>query len=608
MSNQELSDLLKNIASAYEIKNKKKNFFKTVAYERAATSIEHLSSDAKDLWDEEKLSEIGGIGDSIASHIGEIFEKGESKHFKEVMKGIPPAVFELIKISGIGPKTAMKLSTKLGIKNKSGAYKKLAEAIKKGKIAKIEGFGEKSEGFIEQSLKEEKRKTGKKRMLLPYAMNLSGEIIEWMLKCKDVKKAEALGSLRRRVSTIGDLDIAVASNNPKKILEHFVSFEKTKRVIEKGDKTASIILPNGVQIDAMVQKPEVFGSVMQHFTGSKGHNIKLREYANKNGVSLSEYGMRILDKKKAGKLRLRSKRYDSKRERYEFSQEKDFYDALALEYIPPELREEEGEIETALKNKLPKLIELPQVKADLQIHSDFDIETSHDLGMSSAKDIIKKADSLGYEYIAFTEHNPSQRGHDEKEMYSILKSKAKFVEELNYSFVKSKNKSVKKVFNSLEIDILPDGSLPLSVKDLETLDFALVSIHSNFRGSKEKNTKRVLKALNNPRIKIFAHPTGRIIQKREGIELDWEKIFDLCLERNIWVEINASPPRLDLPDFLVRQAIKRGVKMTLGTDAHHVDHMDNMIWGVTVARRGWAEKKDIINSLDLIDFKKELAR
>jgi DNA polymerase (family 10) len=285
-----------------------------------------------------------------------------------------------------------------------------------------------------------------------------------------------------------------------------------------------------------------------------------------------------------------------------FDNEKDLYNFLGIEFITPELREGVGEIQASLNKKLPDLIKLEDIKADLQIHSSFDIETSHDLGINSMEEIVKRAGELNYEYLAFTEHNPSKKGHDEKQIEDILKRKKDKVDELNYS----RESSTPFVFNSLEIDMGKDGSLPVSVKGLETLDFALVSIHSSFDLPRSAMTERVLNALSHPKVKIFAHPTGRKINEREGVELDWEKIFDFCLQKNKWIEINTDPMRLDLPDTLVRDAVKLGIKLTMGTDTHSIDMMDNMKYGVNVARRGWAEKKDIVNTRSLKDFREML--
>ena len=580
MINTQIAELLRAIAAAYQLKNEEKNRFRIIAYQRAADAVEHASSELKDLWDDGKLKEVPGIGESIASHLDELFRTGKSGHFEEVMKGLPREMFDLMEVPGIGAKTAYKLVTKIGIKSLA----ELEKAGKKGKIAELEGFGEESQSDILRSIEETKGRT--KRHILPYAAANAGRVIEWMLKSKVVKRADPLGSLRRQAATVGDIDIAVSSDNSKEALEHFVNYPKKTRVLEKGDRTASIVLPGGVQVDLMVQPPNAYGALLQHFTGSKHHNIALREYALKHGMSLSEYGIKI--KGKLNKL----------------ANEEEFYKKLGMDWIPPELREDTGEIEAALNHKLPRLVELKDVKGDLQIHSDFDIETSHDIGESSMEEIIRKADQLGYEYIAFTEHNPSKSKHNESQVVDILKRKREAVEKLNYSFVKSHCKSIKKVFNSLEIDILPDGGLAIPEKGLALLDFALVSIHSSFRLPRDKMTKRVLSALAYPQVKIFAHPTARKLNEREGVELNWPEIFSFCRKKSKWLEINAEPMRLDLPDILVREAVKTGVKLTLGTDSHHRDGMNNMAFGIAVARRGWVTKDDIVNSRSLKEFEK----
>ena len=594
LNNLEIAELLRAVAAAYKLKGQSENKFRIVAYERAADAVEHASSELKDLWDEGKLDDIPGIGKSIAEHLDEIFRNGKSKHFEEVMKGLPPAMFELMKVPGIGAKTSFKLTRELGIKDSKNAISQLEKAVKKGKVRNIEGFGEQSEESLEKSIKETKERTV--RIILPYAQKIADDIIAWVKNDKNVQRADALGSLRRKASTVGDIDIAASSKNPIETINHFTKYPNATRVLEKGERTAGIIVAGGKQVDLMVEKPEAYGALLQHFTGSKHHNIALRELALKRNLSLSDYGIYFKTKNMKTLKKIET--------------EEEFYKTLGMDWIPPELREDTGEIDMALKHNLPDLVQLSEVKADLQIHSSFDIETSHDLGESSMEEVINKANSLGYEYVAFTEHNPSKSGHNETQTVEILKRKCEKVDKINYSLrtasARNELRRVKKVFNSLEIDILPNGKLPVSDKGMETLDFALVSIHSSFRQNRVDMTRRVLSAMSHPKVKIFAHPTGRKLGAREGIDLDWEKIFDFCLKNNKWLEINADPMRLDLPDFLVRDAVKLGVKLTFGTDSHHIDSMDNMVFGVSVARRGWATKKDIVNTLSLEDFEKVL--
>ncbi len=592
LTNLEIAELLRNVAASYEIKDADKNKFRIIAYNRAADSIEHLSSELKDLWDEGKLTEVASIGSSIARHLDDLFRTGKSEHFVKVMSNIPPATFELMKLAGVGPKTSYKLVRNLNIYDKDEAISILKKACEKNKVALIEGFGEESQKDILRSINEYQGTS--KRMLLSYAWSRANEILEWLRKSEEVLRADPLGSLRRKASTIGDIDIAVATKEPEKVLNHFVSYPKKTRVIEKGEHSASIMISGDIQIDLMVQDPDSYGALLQHFTGSKHHNIALREYALRKGLSLSEYGIRKL-KANAQKSKL-----------YKFKDEESFYQFLGLEWIPPELREDTGEIEAAENHNLPRLIETADIKADLQIHTNFDIETSHDLGESSMEDLIIKANQLGYEYIAFTDHNPSKSAHSEKQIINILRKRKEKIEQLNSSFVKSVKGSIKKVFNSLEVDVLPQGELSIPLAALDLLDFVLVSIHSSFRQGRDKTTKRILKALSHPKAKIFAHPTARKLTVREGVELDWPSLFDFCKTNGKWLEINADPSRLDLPDFLVKDAVKFGVKMCMGTDSHHISGMDNMQFGVSVARRGWATKNDIINCVGLKNFEKLL--
>ncbi|MCX6705137.1 MAG: hypothetical protein NT162_02255 [Candidatus Woesebacteria bacterium] len=574
LTNLQIAELLRDVAAAYQLKDQNKYRFQIIAYERAADAVEHASSELKDLWDDGKLEDVPGIGPGIAQHLDEIFRTGKSKHFESLMKGIPKEAFKLMELPGIGIKTAMKLI-------KEGSEKEIKEKLK------------------EVEVKEKKAK----RHLLPYAALIASELIDYLEKDKNIVRVDPLGSLRRQASTIGDIDLAVATEEPVEVLEYFTKYPKSGKTIEKGEHTASILLPGGVQVDLMTQPAESYGSLLQHFTGSKHHNIALREYALRQGLSLSEYGVKKLQKSKHPKLET-------------FRTEKELYNYLGLDYIEPELREDTGEIEAAFRQAqgkpdgLPNLVELKDVKSDLQIHSNFDIETSHDLGESSMEEVVKKANELGYEYLAFTEHNPSQKGHTDSQIVEILKRKREMVEQLNYSLKNKRIKytqSLKKVFNSLEIDIKPDGSLPVTDAGLATLDFAMISIHSSFDLEGTLQTKRVLTALAHPAVKIFAHPTGRRLNEREGVELNWPEIFDFCIKNDKWIEINCDPMRLDLPDTLVKEAVKLSVKLTFGTDAHHVDGLNNMLFGVSVARRGWATKNDIINTLSLEEFEKLVA-
>jgi len=581
MNNKQLADLFKAVSAALEVKGEDR--FQIKAYDEVASAIEHSSSEVKDLWDDGQLQEIPRVGASIAGHLDELFRKGKVAHFESIFRGLPPAMFELLNIPGIGPKTAFKLCQELKIKNPKTALSGLEKAAKQGKVRLIEGFGEQSEKDILEGLKQQAHQED--RMLLPFAWELAEKIISHLQKKHPKDRIDPLGSLRRKTATVGDIDLAVATKNAKGVIDDFLHCPGVKEVIVSGKNTARVIHQNGRQIDLKTMEPEAYGALLQHFTGSKQHNIHLREIAQKKGLSLSEYGI-----KKGKKIA-------------KYATEEAFYRALGMDWIPPELREDTGEIEAAQNNKLPQLVELGAIKGDLHLHSSFPIETSHDEGSSSIETLMEKGKKLGYEYLGFSEHNPSFSKHSQKQIIDILKRKKELIDKINYSRGK---KLLIHAFNGLEIDIKPDGRLAIPEEGFKFLDFTIASIHSSFRMNRQAMTKRVLKALQHPKIKIFGHPTGRKLGEREGYELDWEQVFSFCKKRNIWLEINAWPNRLDLTDVLVHEAVKNGVKMIICTDSHQVDHMDLMKYGVSVARRGWATKNDIVNTMSYNQFMKAL--
>jgi DNA polymerase (family 10) len=579
MTNSEISKLLRNAAAAYSIKDEKKFRFQIIAYQKAADAIDHSTTELIDLFRENKLDSVPGIGPSIKSHLEELFTHGKVKHFEEILRDIPPAVFPLLDVPSFGPKKAYKLVSEYRLSNTETVISDLATIAKEGKIASLSGFGEKSQQDILEAIQEYwLGKTKTVRMVLPYANELAERIVSYLLKSKAVLKAYPLGSLRRRLATVGDIDIAVATREPELVLEYFAAYPGRERLIEQGDRTSSILASSGRQIDIMVQSPEGFGALLQHFTGSKAHNIHLREYALSKGLSLSEYGIR---KKGEGNDKVRL-----------YETEEQFYKALGLAWIPPEMREDTGEIELAIKHNLPKLVELSDIKGDFHLHSSYPIEPSHDMGQSSMEEMIKQAVELKYAYLGFSEHNPSLSRHNSEQSYQIIKKRGKFIDRLNFKYNK-----VVHIFSLLEIDILPNGELALDQKSLDLLDGAVVSIHSGFDMDRATMTKRVLKGLSNPKAKILAHPTGRLLNQRSGYDLDWEQVFAFCKKNNKALEINAWPLRLDLPDNLVREAVKQGVTLVIDTDSHAVSQMKLMEYGVSVARRGWAKRNDILNTM-----------
>ncbi len=584
MTNTEIAKLLRNVAASYTVQNESKYRFQIMAYQKASEAIENTTSQIKDLMKENKLDNIPGIGSTIKQHIEELIKTGKVKHFQEVMKDIPPAMFPLLDVPTFGPKKAYKLVSYFRLKNPATVIEDIEQKAKVGEIASIEGFGEKSQADILRAIEEfrlGKRKTN--RMVLPFAAELADKVIDYLKKSKYILNAYPLGSLRRLAPTIGDIDIAISTNNPQKAIEHFVQYPYKERMIEKGDVSASLLISGGKQVDLIALPPRQLGSLLQHFTGSKNHNVHLRELAIKRGASLSERGIKWKMDNRQWKIR-------------EYDTEEKFYKALGLDWIPPEIREDKGEIEKALHHNLPRLVNEDDIKGDIHIHSNYPIEPSHDLGKDSMEHMVQKALNLGYEYLGFSEHNPSISNHSKAQIYTILEKRQEYIATLKEQYKKIK------ILNLLELDILANGQLALDDKALEFVDTAIVSIHSAFSSDRKTMTKRALSGLSHPKAKVLCHPTGRLLNVRPGYDLDFDEVFDFCKKHNKALEINSWPTRLDLPDIMVFEAVQNGVHMVINTDSHAKEHMDLMKFGVAVARRGWAERKNILNTKNSEDF------
>ena len=582
--------MLRRVAAAYQILDE--NRFKIIAYERAADSIELLTSEVKDLWENDKLDQIPGIGQGIAAVLDELFRHGSVKHFDEVLRKIPAGVFPLLLVPGIGPKKAYKLVKELKINDdEDDVIGELEFSAKAHLIAPIDGFGEKSEQDILEAIGTYKRGQIKEnRMELSLADAIAQEVIDHLKKCKAIEKIDVLGSLRRRVATIGDIDIAVATRKSDEVIAHFVTFPHQK-LIEQGPSGASLLLHNGRQVDLRVQNPESYGAMLQYFTGSKNHNIKLRSYGLTKGKSLNEHGIKNI---KTSKLR-------------SFCTEEEFYQELDLPWIPPDLREDKGEIEAGIAGKLPDLVEISDMKGDLHIHTNYDLKTSHDLGADALEMYLECAEKLGYQYIGLSDHNPKSSGQSVEQIVDIMRRRKEFYEQHFSSWTKKVPNM--HIFIMCEVDIQPDGKLALPESAFEFVDAIIVSIHSSFTLSRKEMTARVIAALTaHPKVRIFGHPTGRLLTKREGVELDWREVFAVCKERDIALEINAYPQRLDLPDTIVYDAREEGLRFCINTDSHATNQMDLMRYGVSVARRGWCQKDDIVNALEYTQFREWLIR
>ena len=616
--NKGIQELLRNIAAAYELTNQ--NRFRIIAYQRAADTVEHLSRELKDIWQEGKLGKVPTFGETLTASLDEYFRTGTSKHFEATLSKIPSQVFTLMKVPSIGPKKAYKLVTILKLEKSQNILADVLEAARKHSIASIPSFGEKSEADITEAIERyQKSEQKEERMPLPIAGNLANEVIEYLKLNQYVKELDVLGSLRRQVSTIGDVDIAVRASDAhsEEIVAHFIKFPGAIHVDNVGSQKASIFVGNNRRVDLRVQSPETYGSMLQYFTGSKQHNIKLREFALKKGLSLSEYGMKKIDRhsgknevsypeSKASDSGLEMKKHSDQNDKsslIKFNSEERFYNYLGLDYIPPELREGTNEIEQSKKKTLPSLVELKHIRGDLHIHSSYDLRPSHDLGQNTYAEILENATNLGYEYVGFADHNPKVSGLTEAETVEILKKRHHHIHSTLENIT-----TKTKYFIGLEVDIMPDGNIAFPEKAVDYLDYLIVSVHSAFSQGMEEMTKRVLKALSFPKVKILGHPTGRLLNKREGFELNWAKVFEFVKKNNIALEINAFPQRLDLPDSLVREGHQYGVQYSIDTDSHAIDHMTLMQYGVSVARRGWSTKDDIVNTKEYNEFKKWLLK
>ena len=578
-TNKEVSGILKEILAAMEVKAY--NRFRIRAYQNALAAIDNLTSSIYDMWENRRLNEIPGVGEGLERHLNELFTTGEVQEYKSIKEGLPDGMFALLGLRGIGAKKAFKLANNFKLVKRETTIEKLKECAKAGKIRIMDGFGEKSEKDILEAISDQKKhKNAKPRLLLIQAEEVSNRITTYLNKMKNSNKLEitALGSLRRRAPTVGDIDIAVATNAPDLVLTHFLEFPEIEEALVKGEEKVSVVLKNDIQVDLRVSTPKAYGSMLQYFTGSKQHNVILRTYAMEKGLSLSEYGI-----KENGKI-------------LRFSDEKRFYHKMGLPYIPPEIRHGLNEISLAAEGKLPKLIELQDIKGDLHTH------TVVSDGINTLSEMTEAATTFGYAYLGISDHAPSVQTRNEAEVLSIVRNQKALIEQINNSQDKVR------VLLGYEVNILNDAAMSLPDRILKELDYAIASIHTSFDQPRELVTKRLINAIKNPYINIIGHPSGRLINQREGCDINWKEVFDAALDYDKVIEINAQPNRLDLADDLVREAVRRDIKLIINTDAHATVDLNLMRFGIDVARRGFCEKKNIINTLSLQGLLKILKR
>ena len=559
MNNHELADTFILIANLLEIKGEV--IYITLSYRKAAENLVSLGSDVNEIWKEGKLREIPGVGKAIAEKIDELLRTGKLQFLEKLKSEVPPGLAEWLQVPGLGPKKVALIWKELGVT----ALPELEKAAREGKLRGLPGMGEKSEVQIIAGIESLARRSG--RIPLGRAFPLAQEIIAALKKIPGVTDASPAGSLRRMRSTVGDLDILVAAKESAPVMEAFTTLPGVVRVLGKGGTKASIEFGDGVRAQLWVHSPEKFGTALQYATGSKDHNVYLRQLALEQGLSLSEHALTRVDG--SGEILCAT--------------EAEVYGAIGLPFIPPELREDHGEIQAAKAGKLPKLIELEDIKADLQMHSNWSD------GKLTMLEMAKAARARGMKVIAFTDHSVSlgvtgglsMERHAEQQVEIEAAQR-----ELGDSI---------RILHASEVEIKADGTLDYPNEFLATLNLVLASLHTSLRQPREKVTERLLNAIRNPHVDIIGHPTGRLIPDREGADLDMDAVLKAAAKSGVALEINAHPARLDLEDIYARRAKEMGIPISINTDAHSEADMDMRFYGVAIARRAWLTAEDVIN-------------
>lgn len=570
VSNNEVAQIFNKVAALLEIEGE--NPFKIRAYRNAAITIENLPHNASMMVEKnEDLTELPGIGRDLADKIKNIVKTGELELLTELENKFPPGLSKLMDVPGLGPKKVKKLYDALNVQNLDD----LARAADEKKIRSLPDFSVKTEEHIAGEVK--KIKNEYNRIKLSVADQYTLPLVEYLKKDKNIKNIDIAGSYRRRMETIGDIDILVTCDNNLGIMDKFVNYDNVDETLSKGETRSSVILKSGIQVDIRVVPKKSYGAALLYFTGSKSHNIHIRKIAKQNGWKVNEYGIFEGDNFIAG------------------VNEEEIYEKLGLSYIVPELRENRGEIEAAEKGTLPKLIELKDIKGDLHTH------TNATDGKNSLEEMVEAAQEKGYKYIANTEHSKHvsiARGLDVQGM----KEQIKKVDEINTKLQKFR------VLKGAEMDILEDGSLDLPDSILKELDLVVCSIHYKFNLPRQTQTERVLRAMDNKYFNIFAHPTGRLINERSPYDIDMEQVMKKAKEVGCILELNSHPSRLDLNDIHCKMAKDMGIKIAISTDSHSTGGYDTISYGIGQARRGWLEADDVVNTRNLDELMKLLKR
>jgi DNA polymerase (family 10) len=559
MKNREIAAVFDKIADALEIRGE--TGFKVVAYRRASRILQDMTEDVEEVVREGKLEAVPGIGEGLAKKIREYLETGTMSKYAEVMKGVPESLLGLLEIQGLGGKTVHLMHEELGVEDLAGLKRVIAD----GSLAKLYGLGEKKVENIRQGIESREKAGG--RISIAEASIIADGIVAYLSEAPGISRVSPAGSLRRMKETVGDIDILACGKDGPAIIHHFVRNPDTLRVLAEGDTKGSVVIRTGAterQVDLRIVGEKEYGAALLYFTGSKAHNIKLRGLAKERGLKISEYGVFRGAKKLAGR------------------EEEDCYRVLGMPWIPPEMREDRGEVELAGEGHLPRLVEATDIKGDLHVH------TRASDGNLSLAEVVGLARKMGYSYVAICDHSQAAKYAHGLEADRLAAEIAE-IEALNRTL------DGFRVLKGIEVDILGDGSLDLDEELLGRLDFVVAAVHSGF---KKNVTERMLKALENPHVRTIAHPSGRLISGREGYDVDLDKVIEGAARQGKALELNSYFDRLDLDELHLKKAKEKGVKITMGTDTHFADGLAMMRYGLGIARRAWLEKADILNSLD----------
>ena len=559
MNNAEVAQVFDDIADLLEIKGEK--VFKVLAYRRGAEAIRTQGRDINAIWEDGELEKIPGVGKAIAEKTDELLSTGKLGYYENLKAEIPIGLLEILKVGDVGPKKAARFWKELDITT----VDQLETAAKNGELQQLSGMGAKSEARILESIEALKRRqTG--RMSIGVAVPIAEQLLEELRKHPKVKAADTAGSLRRMSETVGDLDILVSTDHSEEVMQAFVDLSVVGRVKSKGEVKTSVELIDGVRVQVWTHPSERFGTALQYATGSKDHNVRLRELALSKGFSLSDQALK----------------YDDGRE-ITVSSEVEVYEKLGLPWIPPEMREDRGEVQAAQNGELPKLIEVKNLKGELHSH------TTWSDGKNSILEMVEAAKKQGHKYLAITDHSQSlgiANGLDMKRVEQQRKEINKVRKKLKDGFV---------LLHGTEMEVLADGSLDFPDDVLEKFDLVIASVHTGQRQPRDKFTARMLSAIRSPHVDMIAHPSGRLIGKREPADLDMDQVLEAALVHGVILEINSNPERLDLNDIYARRAAEMGIPLAINTDAHRPEHLAFRSFGVGIARRAWVTSKQVVN-------------